>query len=296
LCLALLLPATQLVVSCGTTGQPHHIRNSPSYYHVRRGDTLYTLAWRFSVDVRDLIGWNRIKPPYTIYPGQKLVMSPPPGYRRPVERTVQRQVASRQPAPAARPPVASRGGSVATPSPKPASPVVAKPVTSPPSKPPAAAKPAASKPSPHPAVPAEPPVSHPVAAAIEMSARRLAWVWPLQGRVISHFNAALPGRQGIEIQGSNGQPVKAAEAGKVVYSGNALKGYGELIIIQHSADYLSAYAHNRKRLVEEGRIVRRGEKIAELGDRYTNAPILHFEVRYKGKPVNPLRYLPGSRP
>lgn len=80
----------------------------------------------------------------------------------------------------------------------------------------------------------------------------------------------------------------------MVYSGNALKGYGELIIIQHSGDYLSAYANNRERFVREGDKVRRGEKIATLGDRYTNAPRLHFEVRYRGKPVDPLRYLSGA--
>ncbi|HFD87676.1 MAG TPA: LysM peptidoglycan-binding domain-containing protein [Gammaproteobacteria bacterium] len=274
-----------VLVSCGSATRPHNIRNTPSYYHVRHGDTLYTIAWRFSVDVRDLIGWNRIRPPYTIYPGQKLVMSPPPGYRRPAPVVVAQRPPARKPPVATRPPQRSRqrtriesGTTVVSPEAqrggKPA------PGQNPVSPPPVATAPVRPPPSPVNSKPA--------------AARTLRWSWPLSGKVVRHFNSTLPGYQGIDIQGRNGQAVKAAESGTVVYSGNALKGYGELIIIQHSADYLSAYANNRERYVREGDKVRRGEKIATLGDRYTNAPRLHFEVRFRGKPVDPLRYLSGA--
>ncbi len=118
------------------------------------------------------------------------------------------------------------------------------------------------------------------------------WNWPTKGKVIRTYSSRLGGNKGIDIAGKVGQPVLAASSGKVVYSGNGLTGYGNLIIVKHSEQFLSAYAHNKRLFVKEGGEVKRGEKIAELGKSGTNEAKLHFEIRYKGKPVDPLKYLP----
>ncbi len=267
-----------MMSGCGPAERPHNIRNVANYYHVHHGDTLYTIAWRFNVDVRDLMAWNRLKPPYTIYPGQRLVMSPPPGYHPTVARKPTR----------AKPAVVSRSPVQPSPPRQQQHVAVKPPASTPPPKNGVAKVPPAAPVS-APSRTARPTISKPTAKP-----RKLSWRWPLHGRLVQRFNAAIPGRQGIRIQGRNGQAVKAVEAGTVVYSGNGLKGYRELIIIQHSPDFLSAYAQNRKRLVAEGDKVRRGQKIAELGDPHTNAPELHFELRLRGKPVDPLSYL-GAR-
>ncbi len=120
------------------------------------------------------------------------------------------------------------------------------------------------------------------------------WAWPTQGKVIRKYSAKNRGNKGIDIAGRAGQAVLAASSGKVVYSGNGLPGYGNLIIVKHSERYLSAYAHNSKLLVKEGKTVARGQKIAELGSTGTRSPRLHFEIRQHGKPVDPLRYLPRN--
>jgi lipoprotein NlpD len=110
--------------------------------------------------------------------------------------------------------------------------------------------------------------------------------------VIGRFLAGDPTRQGINVAGSGGDPVRAAAAGVVVYSGSGLIGYGELIIVKHNDTWLSAYGHNRKRLVAEGDSVRGGQQIAELGRTGASRDMLHFEVRRNGKPVDPLSVLP----
>jgi lipoprotein NlpD len=112
--------------------------------------------------------------------------------------------------------------------------------------------------------------------------------WPAKGKVTGEFNET---NKGIDIAGKVGEPVMAAADGKVVYAGNSLRGYGNLVIVKHDNTYLTAYAHNSKLLVKEGDSVRKGQKIAEMGDTDTNAPKLHFELRVNGKPVNPTPYL-----
>jgi len=112
--------------------------------------------------------------------------------------------------------------------------------------------------------------------------------WPAKGKVTSEFNET---NKGIDIAGKVGEPVLAAADGKVVYAGNSLRGYGNLVIVKHDNTYLTAYAHNSKLLVKEGDSVSKGQKIAEMGDSDTNAPKLHFELRVNGKPVNPTPYL-----
>lgn len=132
-------------------------------------------------------------------------------------------------------------------------------------------------------------------ATVSGSARTVggvAWQWPTAGRVVRPFDASAT-RRGLGIGGEEGQQVVAAAGGDVVYSGTALIGYGELIIIKHSDTLLSAYGHNRIRLVEEGDRVERGEQIAEMGMNERNEELLHFEIRRNGQPVDPLGYLPS---
>lgn len=118
------------------------------------------------------------------------------------------------------------------------------------------------------------------------------WNWPTKGVVIRTYSSSSGGNKGIDIGGKLGQAVVAASSGKVVYSGNGLASYGNLIIIKHSEQFISAYAHNKRLFVKEGGMVKRGEKIAELGKTGTSEAKLHFEIRYKGKPVDPIKYLP----
>ena len=120
----------------------------------------------------------------------------------------------------------------------------------------------------------------------------IAWRWPADGDLISRYVAGEPTRQGVDIAGKGGAPVRAAGDGVVVYSGSGLVGYGELIIIKHNDAWLSAYGHNRRRQVNEGQLVKAGEQIAEMGRSGAARDMLHFEVRYNGKPVDPLQYLP----
>ncbi|TBR09186.1 MAG: LysM peptidoglycan-binding domain-containing protein [Lysobacter sp.] len=118
------------------------------------------------------------------------------------------------------------------------------------------------------------------------------WRWPAEGTLAGRFVAGEPTRQGVDIDGVEGAPVRAAADGTVVYSGAGLVGYGELVIIKHSEAWLSAYGHNRKRLVNEGQQVKAGQQIAEMGHSGAPRDMLHFEIRYNGKPVDPLLYLP----
>ena len=113
--------------------------------------------------------------------------------------------------------------------------------------------------------------------------------------MLSRFQADDPARKGIQIGGNEGQPVLATAAGEVVYSGSGLIGFGELIIVKHSDRMLSAYAHNRRRLVVEGQRVAAGEQLAEMGRNDRNQPMLHFEIRVNGAPQDPLQYLPGRQ-
>ncbi|PRH83686.1 peptidoglycan DD-metalloendopeptidase family protein [Arenimonas caeni] len=229
-------------------------------YVVRRGDTLYGIAFRHGLDYREVAGWNGIRAPYTIYPGQRLKL-----------RGGQRVAAT-------------SGGSVTgMPPARPAPTPSGTPATTPP------ARPAATTPATTPGRATTPPPPTPPAT----SGIAGAWRWPANGQIIGRFVAGDPKRQGLDIAGSAGDPVLAAADGVVVYSGAGLVGYGELIIVKHSDEWLSAYAHNRRRLVGEGASVKGGQQIAELGRTGTSRDMLHFEVRRNGKPVDPLQVLPA---
>ena len=155
----------------------------------------------------------------------------------------------------------------------------------------APAAPAAAAQAPVAAVPSAPaatPEPKPAPAAVDSG---IDWVWPATGKVVTGFSDTA-NLKGIDIAGKAGQPVVASAAGKVVYAGTGLRGYGKLVIVKHNADYLSAYAHNKEILVKEGQQVTKGQKIAEMGNTDSDQVKLHFEIRQRGKPVDPLRFLP----
>lgn len=275
-------------------------------YKVAKGDTLYSIAFRNGVDFRDLAGWNQIDSPYTIWPGQELKLSSPDG-RPPAAAAVHAApvVATVKPAP----PVAH----VVTPAPEPqqgfqsapASTASAAVVAAPTAAAPAHASTLAPAASTTPVVPVAgapaataantPPPAPPVPAApgATRSNGGVNWRWPADGQLIKRFQPgdAIPG---IEIAGKSGDPVRAAADGVVVYSGNGLVGYGELVIVKHNDSYLSAYGHNSKRLVKEGQRVTAGQQIAEMGSTGASRDELQFQIRKDGNPVDPLGYLPSK--
>ncbi len=149
-----------------------------------------------------------------------------------------------------------------------------------------------SRPSTAPA-PTRPAAPRPTAPApVAAPASSIGWRWPADGSVVATYADGNPTRQGIDIAGRSGQPVRSAADGVVVYSGSGLVGYGELVIVKHDDQWLSAYGHNRARLVNEGQLVKAGQQIAEMGRSGASRDMLHFEIRYNGKPVDPQRYLP----
>ena len=233
-------------------------------YYVRKGDTLYAIAFSYGLDPMEVAKHNRISSPYTIYPDQKLQL------KLPATSSAHRETSSGVKITGAKTP-----GQVTT-----------KTIASPTASTRAAPEPAKTAPVPTTAKPtsAKPPVSSNVDPK--------SWKWPTNGRVIRGFVAGDPARNGLDIGGKEGQAVTASSAGQVVYSGNGLIGYGELIIVKHNEKMLSAYAHNRVRLVKEGDQVWAGQKIAEMGRNSSNEQLLHFEIRALGKPTNPLNYLP----
>lgn len=223
------------------------------YHEVRRGETLYSIAWRFGLNYHELARWNDIAPPYTLYPGQELRMNPPPG----------RVYASAAP-PAAVNPTLTRGAY----------------------SPRRTARPAPAR--------TTPTRGSTPGASTSPGPSSLHWIWPAKGSVTRGFSKGPSGNRGINITGRLGEPVLAAAAGQVVYSGDGLPSYGKLLIIQHNDHYLTAYAHNQKLLVHEGDVVKQGQEIATMGRTGTNVrrPTLHFEIRRDGEPLNPLLYLP----
>jgi lipoprotein NlpD len=241
--------------------------NTGGEYYVRKGDTLYGIAFSYGLDARELAKWNGITSPYTIYPGQKLVLSAPAG------GSVQKADAGAVQITAAKPPAKTSTRPVTAPAEAEAQKPVAK-----------TAAPAKAPGKPAPAVASAPQAT--VAYGPD------GWKWPAEGRIRRGFVAGDPARNGLDIAGNEGQAIVASAAGDVVYSGNGLIGYGELIIIKHSEKMLSAYAHNKVRLAHEGDSVAAGQKIAEMGRNPAGQPNLHFEIRVDGRPVNPMNYLP----
>jgi lipoprotein NlpD len=246
-----------LLCACADTAS-----RAPESYVVRPQDTLYSIAWRHDLDYRDLARWNNIGSDFRISVGQVLALGP-------------RQGSSARASPAtARPagPAASAAGMPATGRPAPGTPAAATPQVGKarPLPEPKAAKSSASRPG---------------------GESGLRWVWPTDR---SGAPRPVPGG-GILLSGRLGQDVRAASAGRVVYTGNGLRGYGNLIIIKHADTILSAYAHNREMLVHDGQDVGMGQVIGHMGEGPNQAPILYFEIRQNGKPVDPLPYLQKAK-
>lgn len=204
-----------VLVACSSNSPSRHF----GYHKVERGDTLYSISWRYGLDAKQVARWNGIARPYTIFPGQRLRLSPSAANAK--SYTKKTKIKNKRKVVAAKPPG--------------------------------------------------------------------DWRWPVKGKLIQKFNKQ---NNGIDISAKEGTAIKATSAGKVVYAGSGLRGYGNLLIIKHNATYFSAYAHNRRLLVVEGATVKTGEKIAEVGSTGTNQTKLHFEIRKDGNPVDPLKYLP----
>lgn len=277
-CVVLLCAGVLAGCSTGWKPTPGDSANGSSYaatpdgyYRVKKGDSLHAIAFKFGKDWKDLALWNGIRPPYTIYPDQQLRLSAGTG----------QQASTAVPKSSSTGNSSSPSGTVV----KAAPPKGANSVTY--DAPPEGAN-SVTYDAPPSTASAPPP-----APAKPVSADPGKWLWPAEGRIISTFKPNDPARKGIDIGGNEGQAVIASAAGEVVYSGSGLLGYGELVIIKHSESILSAYAHNRKRLVKEGQRVSAGERIAEMGSNDRSQAMLHFEIRLNGNPQDPLKYLPG---
>lgn len=249
-----------LLVGCSSNDYraPVDSREQPpsqriTFHTVARGDTLYSIAWRYNLDVRTLAKANGIAESYVIYPGQRINLD------------------TRSVAYTATPSLASGSSSSLT-----------RPSTVPVKQEPVAAPPRSNNRTAATATPPPPSVK----------AGELRWQWPVNGRITSRFAGPKALNKGIDIAAKKGEPVRAAEAGSVVYAGDGLRGYGNLLIIKHNDNYLSAYAHNHRLLVAEGDTVKAGQQIAEVGSSGTSTDKLHFEIRRDGTPVDPLRFLP----
>lgn len=282
---------------------------------VQKGETLIAIALQYGLDYKDLAAWNSIENVNLIHAGQEL-------------RLAAAQAAASEPAApgaAVATPIAAANIPVARPIDAPASTGVPVPTT--PGQPAApatdpgiktepravkvpfsdkalaeleaearnqAAPPAATgtAATPGAATTVTPPaVATPAPATTDEKSERLVWAWPAKGKILAPYTEA---SKGIDIAGSANAAVLAAADGKVMYSGTGIRGYGKLVILKHNNTYLSAYAHNNNILVKEGQDVKKGQKIAEMGNTDTDQVKLHFEIRKEGKPVDPVRILPAQ--
>ncbi len=252
-----------------------------STYRVRKGETLYAIAWRTNQDFKYLAALNQIEDPYQIFPGQVLTLKgkiPKPKAKQ------HKSTLNHKKDQAVKNVKSSPGQTTKAVPPR----HVAKPHKSAYSKTTAAnVKPAVKK--------VKPTIKQvkPARDRPEVSNKKLTWHWPAAGNIVNTYSSTQLSQKGLNIAGKMGRSVTAAESGRVVYSGNGLRGYGNLIIIKHNDDYLSAYAYNKELLVKEQQWVKAGQKIASMGNSGPNSGAeLYFEIRYRGKPVNPMRYLP----
>lgn len=239
-------------------------RFRPEVYSVRSGDTLYSIAWRYRIDHRDLMRWNDIDDARNLRVGQRLRLRPDrTAGSSPTTSTAAASDPGRDTGLSGRDRAdqddkgkgdsgSGSGTQVNTAS---------------------AAKPETDE-----------------RKATDESPGR--WRWPTRGTVVARFGDGGAGGRGVDIAGDEGQPVQATAAGDVVYSGDGLKAYGRLLIIRHEGDFLSAYAHNSELLVAEGDRVDAGQPIARMGRTREGTALLHFEIRRGGSPVDPLHYLP----
>ena len=327
--IAVLLASTLAFFGCASkapapaserTSQPRVIEGSPASpapapvapaetgpaHVVKKGDTLFGIALDHGLDYKDLARWNNLDKPDKILIGQKLRLTDPAAAPatdaaetdgvvvKPIIPSAPQKIKTTETAPGATPtPAPSPSGAMLKRGPKGgkqpysegALAALQKGGTV------AVATPAVVVPPPPvvvaPPTPAPAPAPAPQPAAVATS----TWTWPAAGKVSAPFVEG--GNKGIDIAGKIGDPVLAASAGKVTYVGDSLRGFGKMVVVKHSGEYLSVYAHNSKILVTEGQSVSVGQKIAELGDSDAESPRLHFEIRRQGKPVDPMQHLPA---
>jgi len=260
--------------------------NRPGFYTVKPGDTLLRIALEHGQNWRDIARWNGVTQPNLIEVGQALRVAPPQGEPASSPSRVAK-------ADVPQPAIASAGSAISEPLPH-ASAGAPPQTTSSSTAQPVAAIPTPSSSLTDPAPVAAQSVSPASASVATSSANKdddgLTWVWPAAGSLMVPFEEGKT--RGVAIGGKQGDPVWAAGDGRVVYAGSGLRGYGNLIILKHSNTYLTAYAHNSSLLVKEDQVVRRGQKIAEMGASDAERIQLHFEIRKQGKPVDPLKLLP----
>ena len=266
---------------------------------VGKGDTVYSIAWRHGLDYRVLARANAIREPFTIFPGQRILIPEPDGTvpsasdssaatsEPPAQGEVSIQALKVRPA--------LKPTRLLSPPPKPASELPAGssrkvPQTAPKSstEPPRKIPPKAAAPTPQ-SVPRQSTGSV-EAQRTNSGAARSRWRWPTKGKTVGFF--ARGGGKGIDITGVFDQPIHAAARGRVVYAGSGLVGYGKLIILKHDNRLLSAYAHNESLHVKEGEAVKGGQHIADMGRSGRGRVMLHFEIRRNGKPIDPFQFLP----
>ncbi len=286
--------------SASNAGRP--VANVPlgkNRYRVKAGDTLYAIAWMYGLDFQEVARYNGIEAPYAIYSGQilKLDLDDPSAGRYVVKRGDSlSQIAANhgtsmtelvrmnnlkkpytihpgQLLQLRKAPISSTAGTQADRDPQ--QNIVQK----------GAAAPAQG-------LAAVKGKEYSRTVSEQNYNKVLTWQWPTKGRVVQGFSLSEQGNKGIDVAGTRGQAVVAAAAGKVVYAGSALRGYGNLIIIKHNEDYLSAYAHNDVLRVQEQQEVKAGQRIADMGSSDAQDVRLHFEIRYRGQSVNPVRFLP----
>jgi len=253
-----------VVTVYGSTPLNKRVQNSinASEYRVQAGETLYSIAWRANSDVRQIAKLNNISPPYNIYPNQKLILVAN-NQGKSSKASKNKHSSKKQ----------TKSSNLTS------NKVVKKTVAS--SKKQAYGENVSKK-----------KIVQDDLPKTNFSQKISRWKWPVKGRVIAHFSSKAQGNKGIDIAGRRGTNIRATASGKVVYTGSALRGYGKLVIIKHNDDYLSAYAHNDRILVKEQQQIKAGDIVAKMGDTDAQRVMLHFEVRFRGKSVDPLKYLP----
>ncbi len=249
------IPTSTPVAGPAAVAPPVQAEAGPGFYRVKPGDTLYGIARAQKQRPSDLIKWNNLPESKQVNIDQLLRVAPPGS------------------TPAGSTDDWSKSAAAANSS-KSGPPIIG------------GASPAASTPATIASSNATAKAEAPGTSTPAVSANGAWLAWPAEGSVITKFGES--GSKGIDIGGKVGEPVKAAAAGRVVYAGNGLRAYGNMIIVKHSSDYLTAYAHNSKLLVKEGDTVRQGAPIAEMGTGPSNKPLLHFELRKSGQAVDPV--------
>lgn len=249
--------STKKQITRETTSEKRSESVKPAVHVVKKGDTLYSIAWNYGYDYRELALWNAINPPYVIYPGQSLRLqapTPPPDIKtKPL-----------QPGPIVRKSTTEKQA--------------VKPAVEP--------GPKTRNTIPKTKIPDN------SQKKVALPGGNISWDWPVKGKLVK-LNTP-KAEKGIDIEGKLGQRINAAAIGDVVYSGSGLLGYGKLIIIKHDDTFLSAYAHNSELMVKEGDRVNQGQQIAQMGQTTDGRTLLHFEIRKNGKPIDPLKHLPAN--